>query len=75
MPTADLAYGVHSDIVFALHTGRSEVAQSAGLGRFVKLPSWLTKVLFSLFSLLRSFWFSSAEISETLRQIGPARLK
>ena len=75
MPTADLAYGVHSDIVFALHTGRSELAQSAGLGRFVKLPSWLTKVLFSLFSLLRSFWFSSAEISKTLRQIGPARLK
>ena len=72
MPTADLAYGVQSDIVFALHTGWSELAQ---LGRFVKLPSWLTKVLFSLFSLLRSFWFSSAEISETLRQIGPARLK
>ena len=67
MPTADLAYGVHSDIVFALHTGRSELAQSAGLGRFVNLPSWP--------SLLRSFWFSSAEISETLRQIGPARLK
>ena len=21
MPTADLAYGVHSDIVFSLHTG------------------------------------------------------